>query len=246
MRKSIAKLGRLKVTLIITLVSVAASILLTVTALVFTNNPITPITLKIATFVPLLIAPSVTWPIIGLILHMDDLEKRIRQYSHFDELTGLMSRRHFFENAEQYFVIASRYQKSFSILLLDLDHFKEINDTYGHMAGDDALRSFGEQLAAFKRESDIAGRFGGEEFIFLLPETNTEHAFAFAEKVRVKTENMQITYQDESITMTVSVGVAMYDPDHPSDNLIHLINEADKALYAAKKSGRNRVIAFQR
>ncbi len=245
MRDIIAKLGRVNVTVILTLLSVAASVVLATLALSITGNPVLPISIKISIFVPLVIAPAVTWPIIGLLLQIDRLEKKIRADSHFDELTGLMSRRYFFDNAEQYFGISLRYDKIFSILLLDLDHFKRVNDTYGHIAGDVALRSIGARFAEFKRESDIVGRFGGEEFIFLLPETESAQAVSFAEKLRKMTEKTLIEYQGVFIHLTLSVGIATFSPASHPESLIQLINEADKALYAAKKSGRNRVIAFK-
>ena len=244
MRIVVTNLGRFNVTLIITLVSVVASILLTLAILKLTGSPVTPLFLYIAAFVPTVIAPIVTWPIVGLVCQIDILEKQLREHSHVDQLTGLMSRRYFFESAERYFDIATRYGKTFSILLLDLDHFKKINDTYGHVAGDAALRFFGAQINEFRRESDFVGRYGGEEFIFLLPETEGGSALSFAEKVRRKTEETPVIHQDQSIPVTVSIGVATFEPGDRSETLVHLIHEADKALYSAKEAGRNRVVAF--
>jgi diguanylate cyclase (GGDEF)-like protein len=132
---------------------------------------------------------------------------------------------------------ASRTLSPLSAVLLDLDHFKQINDGYGHGAGDDVLAAVGEVLTGSLRASDFAGRHGGEEFLILLPGTDSAGALQAAEKVRVAIEKIAVSQVDRPIT--ASLGVAAYPTDAlDSDTLVRM---ADRALYAAKRAGRNRV-----
>jgi diguanylate cyclase (GGDEF)-like protein len=128
-----------------------------------------------------------------------------------------------------------------SALLLDLDHFKQINDTYGHGPGDEVLATVGEAIRSTVRESDFAGRYGGEEFVVLLPDTDLDAAMIVAEKIRKAVAGIQITAVDRRIT--TSVGVASL-PLHAHDTAT-LIRAADRALYTAKANGRNRTEAVQ-
>ncbi len=154
-----------------------------------------------------------------------------------DDLTGLSSRRHFMETAERDLRLARRSGKQIAAILLDLDHFKEINDAHGHAVGDAVLRRFGEISAGLLRQSDLIGRTGGEEFAILLPDTDLEGAMTVAEKLR------RAVAEDRGGSLppvTVSVGVAaLRADDHSIDDLLR---RADKALYQAKSAGRNRVV----
>ena len=129
--------------------------------------------------------------------------------------------------------------------MIDIDHFKKINDTYGHQAGDEVLRVIGKIMKSIFRNSDLTGRYGGEEFIVLLPETDIEGAMAAAEKIRAEVENAEIVIAEkEVIRMTSSFGVSCLceDDDMPLEKkAADLVGRADKALYKAKSEGRNRV-----
>ncbi len=133
---------------------------------------------------------------------------------------------------------AQRYGTNLAVIMLDIDRFKLINDRFGHPAGDEVLITIAAVLRGTLRESDGCGRYGGEEFLLILPESDSENACFLAERTRKNIEALKIAEIDE-ISITASFGVAVFDPDYPDENLISL---ADKALYEAKKAGRNRVV----
>jgi diguanylate cyclase (GGDEF)-like protein len=126
--------------------------------------------------------------------------------------------------------------------MMDLDFFKRINDTHGHPAGDEVLRQVARLLREFSRESDIPCRYGGEEFVVVLTDTSLENARLFCDRFRKKLENHVIDYQEISLRVTVSIGVAGYCPAS-GQSITTFLSQTDKALYAAKEQGRNRVIA---
>ncbi|HCP04417.1 MAG TPA: GGDEF domain-containing protein, partial [Pseudomonas sp.] len=131
-----------------------------------------------------------------------------------------------------------RYQRPFSIAMLDVDHFKSINDRYGHEVGDGALIELARVLDAEIRDSDLCGRWGGEEFLILLPETGTPEATLVMERVRSAVERLTIRVQDESVGMTVSIGIAQHSPNNSYSDTI---SQADHALLEAKRGGRNQL-----
>ncbi|MCD4671718.1 MAG: GGDEF domain-containing protein, partial [Anaerolineaceae bacterium] len=133
------------------------------------------------------------------------------------------------------------YHKPLSLLILDPDHFKAINDGYGHLAGDQVLVEMTRRCNAEIRETDIFGRFGGDEFIIILPETNLEDARLAAERIRKAINDQWISTNNGKIMMSISLGVTDLSEDHKDQNLNDLINRADVALYAAKRAGRNRI-----
>jgi diguanylate cyclase (GGDEF)-like protein len=136
-----------------------------------------------------------------------------------------------------------RYQHHLSVLMMDLDHFKKVNDQYGHAAGDSILREFAERVSHGLRSTDALCRYGGEEFSAVLPETPACQAATVAENIRQLVLSLPFTHEDQKIPMTVSIGVATFVPgEQPS--AAALLDRADKALYDAKNSGRNRVCSF--
>jgi len=155
-----------------------------------------------------------------------------------DELTGLRNRRAFYEAGDAALEWARRYEHPLALVMLDIDHFKRINDTLGHAAGDAALRGLAEALRYGARASDIAGRLGGEEFAVLLPETPLEEATGYAERLRKAIAASAVVHRREEIRFTCSFGVARM---RASDDLDGLIARADEALYRAKGDGRDRV-----
>lgn len=159
-----------------------------------------------------------------------------------DALTGLFVRRYFTERAETELTRAKRHGLSCTLLMVDLDLFKQKNDTYGHLVGDVVLKDVAQLLKRNLREIDLIARYGGEEFILLLVETGIEQAMPIAERLRQLVEIHPVRAYDELLTQTISIGAAAY-PDHAQD-LQALIERSDQALYEAKRAGRNRVIRW--
>lgn len=158
-----------------------------------------------------------------------------------DALTGLANRRTLMLRAEQELARAKRYGSELSLLMADIDFFKKVNDTYGHQAGDIVLKKLASVFLLALRDIDFAARFGGEEFVLLLPETNAENALKTAERLRASVNDIQISLpQGELVQCTISIGVASYSSSG-NDSVEKLISGADKALYAAKETGRNKV-----
>jgi len=164
--------------------------------------------------------------------------KKAKQESKIDFLTGLVSKRGLDEELNRVDKSYRRYQIEYSIGFFDIDHFKKINDTYGHEAGDLILKQLGKLFLQLKRDVDIVGRYGGEEFLAILPNTPLHGAQIFAEKIRDKVESFKFVYKGEEVPVTISVGVANCKE---FDNQKQLIEAADKRLYKAKEGGRNRV-----
>jgi len=159
-----------------------------------------------------------------------------------DSLTGLFSRRHFDIRIDDMFRLARRYASPFSVILLDIDHFKEVNDTHGHRTGDAVLRETATLVTAGIRDCDSAFRYGGEEFAVLLPETTAEQATSIAERLRsgVQANTVPTGEPPEKVSVTISLGIAEYSPELA--NYGELIALADHALYQAKQEGRNRTV----
>ncbi|MDQ7825785.1 MAG: diguanylate cyclase [Candidatus Eremiobacteraeota bacterium] len=167
---------------------------------------------------------------------------RLYELAVTDSITKLLIRRHFMQRLEDEVRRAKRYGHKFSLVMVDFDHFKEINDTYGHPAGDKVLMDVGRIFKKFVRSSDFVGRYGGEEFSFALPETGLAGASVFCERLRKKIEDYEFTYKDILIRKTISLGIATF-PDH-ADDMQELIRRADLSLYKAKRDGRNKSCSF--
>ena len=159
-----------------------------------------------------------------------------------DDLTGCGNRRMLRQELEREVRRAERYERTLGVLMLDIDHFKRVNDTYGHLAGDEILVGLAEQIKNNVRDIDTVIRYGGEEFLVILPETDLDGTVAVAEKIRNIVEEAEYVTKDIVLQITISIGVAVY-PLHASDNE-ELIRCADEALYRAKAAGRNRTYIF--
>jgi diguanylate cyclase (GGDEF)-like protein len=172
--------------------------------------------------------------------------RRLGDLANRDELTGLGNRRHLLERGEDALRLAQRHGRPLAVLLLDVDHFKSINDRFGHAAGDDVLRMLSASIALQMRATDVVGRSGGEEFTIVLPETGVADALAIAERLRATVAATPIATDEapQAIPVTVSIGVAALDAE--CERLNTLVSRADKALYAAKHDGRNRVRTYAR
>lgn len=174
--------------------------------------------------------------------HEMELAHRIVSFAaQTDELTGLKNRRAFFENGEQWFSYCKRNQLPLIAWVLDIDHFKNINDSCGHQAGDEVLRRIGQLLQDSFRESDICARLGGEEFAVLLIDTPLDAAMCMAENLRASIANLDLETAASGLSqITASIGVAALNPQ--GDTLQQLLHRADAAMYRAKEQGRNRVV----
>ncbi len=171
---------------------------------------------------------------------MEDLLHKVNYMAITDALTGLYNRRRFHDVLTSEFERSKRYATPFSVVMLDIDHFKKVNDTFGHSIGDGVLREVSSILKGSIREIDTAARFGGEEFMVILPSTDKSNAMIVAERMRVAIERHRFEGLDWSVT--VSIGIAGM-PDAKADTEDMLIRCADFALYRAKQGGRNRTVS---
>jgi diguanylate cyclase (GGDEF)-like protein len=195
---------------------------------------------------------ALIWPACGIALfanHQFDRllrklyvsQDELRKLASNDVLTGLANRRGFIHRGEQACALARRHGRDLSVLMLDLDHFKAVNDRFGHAAGDDVLRFVAATIGLQLRTTDICGRTGGEEFAVVLPETSLEEALNTAERIRHAIERAPIPTDEakKPLRVTASIGVATFMES--GETLEEVLSEADRALYEAKRDGRNRV-----
>jgi diguanylate cyclase (GGDEF)-like protein len=164
------------------------------------------------------------------------LLSELHELASTDMLTGLQSRRHFFELAEREFYLARRHERHLSAMMIDLDHFKGINDTFGHAAGDEALQMLARTCRQSLRGTDLIGRFGGDELVMMLPDTDVEHAMEAATRIREALADATVEAEGRAFRFTISVGIATAEA---AADLAQLLRRADRALYQAKQDGRN-------
>ncbi|WP_294964760.1 bacteriohemerythrin [Sulfurimonas sp.] len=169
---------------------------------------------------------------------------KLEELAFIDPLTGALNRRKFEELSAQELTRSNRYNSDLSFLMLYIDHFKNINDTYGHAIGDEILKHFSSLCLEMARSLDIVARVGGEEFIIMLPETSSEGAHIFAERFREEVYASEVQAKDHIIKYSVSIGIATLDREKKED-VKDILHKADKALYQAKESGRNRSIIYK-
>jgi len=171
--------------------------------------------------------------------YWDMLLQEARKNSTVDGLTKCLNKTEIQKQISNFLLTFLRYKTNqFSIIMLDIDHFKKVNDTYGHLSGDYVLKELSDLVKNAARESDMCGRFGGEEFLIILPETKVVGALKFATRLNTLCKNHNFIFQSIKIKLTISLGVTSVDK---TDSLTSLIDRCDTALYDAKKNGRNRV-----
>ncbi|MCP5366251.1 MAG: diguanylate cyclase [Hyphomicrobiales bacterium] len=176
-------------------------------------------------------------------MEAEEKQRELHALSITDPLTGAYNRRHFLDCGGTEIRRRRRFGEDIAVLMLDVDHFKKINDVHGHAVGDLALLRLTEEAHKLLREVDVCGRLGGEEFAVLLPQTDEAAAQVVAERLRRTLAKTEVKLEDRALTFTVSIGVAMLEPD---DTTVEpALNRADKALYAAKAGGRNRVVVYR-
>ena len=174
-------------------------------------------------------------------MHKTAMEE-LEAVSRTDGLTQLFNRRHWQSRFDEEFGRSRRYKLPMTLLMFDLDHFKSVNDNYGHLAGDAILIKVSEIIRQNLRDSDIAGRYGGEEFVILLPNTDMEGSYVVAERLRSAIESATVEFEEQIIPFTSSFGLAQFQSQVTDGD--QLIANADEALYQAKDQGRNRVVKF--
>jgi diguanylate cyclase len=243
MMSFVEKLGRFRLTFLITLVAFLASQFITYTTYYLMESEV-PLSGKIASVVsPVLITPILSWWFIGLLLRIRELEQQMRELAAIDSLTGLYNRNSFMIAFESLVHFIKRSKMNLVILFIDLDNFKQINDTFGHDVGDLVLQQFAGFLKESLRESDFVGRIGGDEFIMCLPNTDYEGGRFFAEKLRKGImQNLIVTKNELLFSVTVSIGLSMYGYMDEID-LGKIIKDADLALHSAKTTGKNKIYA---
>lgn len=173
-------------------------------------------------------------------LHVgNSLQQQLRDLAATDPLTGLYNRRHLFERLRQELKRYERYEERFALILIDADHFKQVNDCHGHAVGDATLRWIADTCMKCVRETDLVGRFGGEEFIILLPHTTAADASVVAERIRLAMHETDREARGGAAKVTLSLGVAEAGPT--TNNFDDILKAADDALYAAKRNGRDQL-----
>ncbi len=171
------------------------------------------------------------------------LNEQMKKFASLDGLTGIFNHRVFQEKMEEHFSLSLRYNTPLSLVMLDIDHFKRFNDTHGHQTGDDVLKSVAQTLQETVRDVDVVCRYGGEEFVIILPQSKRVNALQAAERFRKAIETREFRVEEKSLRITASLGVSSF----PDVNLLKhedMISQADTMLYEAKNSGRNRVVAW--
>lgn len=184
---------------------------------------------------------------VGFITDLSDVKRVQEKLQHeatHDFLTGLNNRRYFDDQLKLELERSRRSGQPVSLLLLDIDRFKRINDDHGHMVGDRALEVLAMELKRQARAGDVVSRFGGEEFVLLMPNTSQASAKTMAERLRSAAEDLKVKHDDKTLRFTVSIGISTGGNTKDSTQEI-LLASADKALYAAKEGGRNRVEVFE-
>ena len=174
-------------------------------------------------------------------LQIQDMMAELKLLASTDPMTKLYNRRYFSKISEHTLDLAKREKKDLSIIMLDIDKFKNVNDTYGHNVGDEVIIHLANEMRKHQRESDISARFGGEEFVILLPNTDSEGAKIVAQKLRESVENAKIVYDGtNTLSYTISLGVSQIDLSK-NQTIEDGLKESDDALYEAKETGRNKV-----
>lgn len=208
------------------------------------NGPIPPNVIQLIVYT-CVIGMSVMGPLGFILMFKERADREQRQLAATDPLTGVLNRRAFMETARKEWSLSRRKNLPLTVMMIDIDHFKQFNDRFGHAAGDTAIKQVAHGLCARLRWEDSVGRYGGEEFSVLLPMTDCKEAYALAEDLRKAIAEINLVFAGESTPVTISIGVAAKAGHSDSiTNLELLLQMADAALYQAKRQGRNKVVPF--
>ena len=241
----IEKLGKVGTSFLITLSSVVFTQLIRYCVFLLTDGNSTNLFKGVSFFSslisPLILAPVFSWYFVGAFFKIKKLEEQMRELAAYDSLTNLYNRGACLLALENIIRQSKRAQADLAILFIDLDHFKEINDTYGHDVGDMVIKRFANYLKTSLRESDVIGRIGGEEFLVGLPNLGMDSGQFIAEKLRNNITNEPIIV-DTTTTLHITISIGLTIHHHTEEiNIQNILKKADIALYNAKNSGRNKV-----
>jgi diguanylate cyclase (GGDEF)-like protein len=213
------------------------SVLLAIAIGALTGRKSSQVSLWIAIIVPAIIAPIYSVPFLRVMIRLDVAETRLRELSRRDGLTGLYNRAYFIELAEREMERTLRYGEPFSVAILDVDGFGQVNDLHGHLAGDKLLQAMGEMCLRNLRKTDVVARFGGDEFALLLPNTGEKSVQVCIERICKTLAGTSISFYGQELSFTVSAGMATYDKSCTELDMI--LQQAEEALSQAKRSGKN-------
>jgi diguanylate cyclase (GGDEF)-like protein len=194
--------------------------------------------------IPFLLVVSLFY---GYFVQLVSLEKTLRvraeEHAERDALTGLLSRRALDARLEEELARAIHYQRAVSVLIVDVDNFKSVNDTYGHLWGDSVLKTIASCISDSIRQTDVAGRYGGDEFVVVLPETTQEGSLSVAERIRRKIRDFQFDLPDGSFSVSVSIGISSTSEEHYA-SCAAMLDSADRMMYLAKNAGKDRTASL--
>lgn len=247
MRQYIRKIGLYKSVAMFTALAVCLDLVATLLIILLLENFGIHLDLLvgliISVIITVIITPTMGFYLVRLFLKVDKLEEEMRQLASYDLLTGLLNKREFLYQANFFHRVALREKLPYALVIVDLDNFKEINDQFGHLVGDQTLEKLGKAMQKTIRESDLACRWGGDEFVFFLPNTNIHHAEGFCKRIHTLIEDTS-NFSGLSVTLSASIGVSSF-PDMIADNIEELFSAADTAMYMSKEAGGNQTRQFQ-
>lgn len=241
----VLRLGRWRATALITALVMVLAVLIAELVISVLGRGDRWIAAASASLCSLVLTPLIGGFIVKLVFELEGARQQLAVLATHDDLTGVHNRRHFMAEVQREWLRARRYNLAAAVLLIDADHFKRINDTHGHLCGDELLRQIARATGESLRQADVLARFGGEELIVYLPHTDALGALDVAERIRAKVQALSVAWQGAPVGTTVSIGVAPLRAELPS--LDWMIHEADTALYTAKADGRNcvRTLPFE-
>ena len=233
--------GAVMVTVATSLLAVVMSVVCGLVVAPLFVGPVSSGSVAMTVVIPALVAPPIIYLAMSLLCELDKAEQHLQRISVTDELTRVFNRRYLLHVIGVAFARSRRYGEELSILMMDIDHFKAVNDVHGHHAGDQVLVEVAQRIRGRLRNIDVVARYGGEEFVAVLPSTAIEGALTLAERVRHAIADESLPTERQVIPVTISIGVAsLRDEDEDVDALLR---RADRALYRAKLEGRNRVVS---
>ncbi len=245
LRRRLVQIGPARTAFLVTLASLGASVTINVIAMVaFGLEPeMWWAGIFVSVIVPLLVVPPSSWLIAKLLQEAETSRRMVEHLVRTDPLTGVFNRRHTTQSGELEVIRAHRDRTPLCVIMLDLDNFKSINDVHGHRAGDTLLQRLAMTCNDCIRPYDTLARWGGEEFVVVLPSAALREAKVIAERVRLAVAGMSVPIGRDSIHVTVSIGVAAWD--EPTLTFGALVDRADHAMYEAKRTGKNRVCTWR-